>query len=112
MRRAEPYPCGRRHPGAAPFLFYGALSLSQADDGVISEDICYYWRFMTIQVESDRRPFYVFDWSWDTYLASNPLREILHHAPGKDMLQSYVRMYRAVRLDADLFPCFFGIMPV
>ena len=59
----------------------------------ISEDGRYYSGYAN-QVETDKRPFYVDDWSWDTYLALHPLREILHPAQEEDMLQSYVRMYR------------------
>jgi predicted alpha-1,2-mannosidase len=59
----------------------------------ITEDGRYYSGY-DHQVENDKRPFYVDDWSWDTYLALHPLREILHPAQEEDMLQSYVRMYR------------------
>ena len=58
----------------------------------ISEDSFYYSGFNK-QVEKDSRPFYVDDWSWDTYLAMHPLRMILDPAQEEDMLQSYVRMY-------------------
>ena len=59
------------------------------------------------QVETDSRPFYVDDWSWDTYLALHPLREILHPAQEEDMLQSYVRMYHQSGW-MPTFPVLFG----
>ena len=43
--------------------------------------------------EDNGRPFYVDDWTWDTYLALHPLRTILNPAMEEDMLHSYVRMY-------------------
>ena len=72
----------------------------------ISEDGRYYSGY-DHQVESDKRPFYVDDWSWDTYLALHPLREILHPAQEEDMLQSYVRMYRQSGW-MPTFPVLFG----
>ncbi|MFI3306356.1 MAG: GH92 family glycosyl hydrolase [Rikenellaceae bacterium] len=42
--------------------------------------------------ESDR-PFYVDDWTWDTYRAQHPLRTILTPTMEGDMLNSYVKMY-------------------
>ena len=59
----------------------------------ITEDGRYYSGY-SHRIESDTRPFYVDDWSWDTYLALHPLRTILHPAQEADMLQSYARMYR------------------
>jgi predicted alpha-1,2-mannosidase len=58
----------------------------------ITEDGKYYSGFDK-QVHSDPRPFYVDDWSWDTYLALHPLRTLLQPSMEEDMLQSYVRMY-------------------
>ena len=45
------------------------------------------------KVHSDSRPFYVDDWTWDTYIAAHPLRVILEPEVEQDMMQSYVRMY-------------------
>lgn len=45
------------------------------------------------QIHEDRRPFYVDDWMWDTYLAHHPLRSILDPAQEADMIQSYIRMF-------------------
>jgi predicted alpha-1,2-mannosidase len=59
------------------------------------------------QVHRDRRPFYVDDWSWDTYLALHPLRLILQPAMEEDMLQSYVRMYEQSGW-MPTFPVLFG----
>ena len=72
----------------------------------ITEDGRYYSGY-DHQVETDKRPFYVDDWSWDTYLALHPLREILHPAQEEDMLQSYVRMYRQSGW-MPTFPVLFG----
>ena len=52
----------------------------------ISEENSYYSGY-NHQVNKDRRPFYVDDWTWDTYLAAHPLRMILHPAQEEDMLQ-------------------------
>ena len=72
----------------------------------ISEDGRYYSGY-DHRVETDKRPFYVDDWSWDTYLALHPLRMILHPAQEEDMLQSYVRMYRQSGW-MPTFPVLFG----
>ncbi|WP_235921146.1 GH92 family glycosyl hydrolase [Foetidibacter luteolus] len=58
----------------------------------ISEDGAYYSGFNK-QINKDTRPFYVDDWSWDTYLAHHPLRMILNPQQEEDMLQSYIKMY-------------------
>jgi predicted alpha-1,2-mannosidase len=72
----------------------------------ITEDGRYYSGY-DHKVETDPRPFYVDDWSWDTYLALHPLREILHPAQEEDMLQSYVRMYQQSGW-MPTFPVLFG----
>ncbi len=59
------------------------------------------------QVNKDKRPFYVDDWAWDTYLAHHPLRMILNPAQEEDMLQSYVRMYEQSGW-MPTFPVLFG----
>jgi predicted alpha-1,2-mannosidase len=45
------------------------------------------------KVHNDNRPFYVDDWSWDSYRAHHPLRLILDPAKEADMIQSYIRMF-------------------
>jgi predicted alpha-1,2-mannosidase len=72
----------------------------------ISEDGQYYSGFNK-QINKDTRPFYVDDWSWDTYLAQHPLRTILNPAQQEDMLQSYVRMYEQSGW-MPTFPVLFG----
>lgn len=72
----------------------------------ISEDGQYYSGYNK-QVNKDSRPFYVDDWSWDTYLAQHPLRTILDPAQQEDMLQSYVRMYEQSGW-MPTFPVLFG----
>lgn len=86
--------------------FYTALYRCHERMVDISEDGHYYSGY-DHQVETDKRPFYVDDWSWDTYLALHPLREILHPAQEEDMLQSYVRMYRQSGW-MPTFPVLFG----
>jgi predicted alpha-1,2-mannosidase len=86
--------------------FYTALYRCHERMVDITEDGRYYSGYAH-QVETDSRPFYVDDWSWDTYLALHPLREILHPAQEEDMLQSYVRMYRQSAW-MPTFPVLFG----
>jgi predicted alpha-1,2-mannosidase len=86
--------------------FYTALYRCHERMVDITEDGRYYSGY-DHQVEKDPRPFYVDDWSWDTYLALHPLREILHPAQEEDMLQSYVRMYRQSGW-MPTFPVLFG----
>ncbi len=45
------------------------------------------------EVHTSDRPFYVDDWTWDTYRAQHPLRTILTPTMEGDMLNSYVAMY-------------------
>ena len=86
--------------------FYTALYRCHERMVDITEDGRYYSGYAH-QIETDSRPFYVDDWSWDTYLALHPLREILHPAQEEDMLQSYVRMYRQSGW-MPTFPVLFG----
>jgi predicted alpha-1,2-mannosidase len=86
--------------------FYTALYRCHERMVDITEDGRYYSGYDD-KVETDARPFYVDDWSWDTYLALHPLREILHPAQEEDMLQSYVRMYRQSGW-MPTFPVLFG----
>lgn len=86
--------------------FYTALYRCGERMVNISEDSLYYSGFDK-RVHKDGRPFYVDDWSWDTYLALHPLRMILHPAQEEDMLQSYVRMYEQSNW-MPTFPVLFG----
>ena len=86
--------------------FYTALYRCHERMVNISEDSFYYSGY-NHKVNPDPRPFYVDDWSWDTYLALHPLRMILHPAQEEDMLQSYVRMYEQSNWMPS-FPVLFG----
>ena len=59
------------------------------------------------KIHQSNRPFYVDDWSWDTYLAHHPLRTILNPAQEEDMLSSYVNMYEQSGW-MPTFPVLFG----
>ena len=72
--------------------FYSALYRCYERMVNISEDGKYYSGYDK-QVHESNRPFYVDDWTWDTYLAHHPLRMILNPAQEEDMLDSYVNMY-------------------
>jgi predicted alpha-1,2-mannosidase len=86
--------------------FYTALYRCHERMVDISEDSQYYSGYNN-KINKDPRPFYVDDWSWDTYLALHPLRMILHPAQEEDMLQSYVRMYQQSGW-MPTFPVLFG----
>ena len=73
--------------------FYTALYRSYERMVDITEDGQYYSGYDN-KVHKDNRPFYVDDWTWDTYLALHPLRTILQPQWEEDMMQSYVRMYQ------------------
>jgi predicted alpha-1,2-mannosidase len=86
--------------------FYTALYRCYERMVDITEDGQYYSGFDK-QIHPDKRPFYVDDWSWDTYLALHPLRVILNPGREEDMLQSYVRMYEQSGW-MPTFPVLFG----
>ncbi|WP_339070964.1 GH92 family glycosyl hydrolase [Chitinophaga sp. 212800008-4] len=86
--------------------FYTALYRCYERAVDISEDGKYYSGFDK-QIHADNRPFYVDDWSWDTYLALHPLRMILDPAKEEDMLNSYVHMYEQSGW-MPTFPVLFG----
>ena len=86
--------------------FYTALYRCYERAVDISEDGQYYSGFDK-QIHKDARPFYVDDWSWDTYLALHPLRMILNPAREEDMLESYVHMYEQSGW-MPTFPVLFG----
>jgi predicted alpha-1,2-mannosidase len=89
--------------------FYTALYRCNERMVDITEDGSYYSGYNK-QVNKADRPFYVDDWSWDTYLALHPLRMILNPAMEQDMLQSYVRMYEQSKW-MPTFPLLFGDNP-
>jgi predicted alpha-1,2-mannosidase len=72
----------------------------------INEDGQYYSGFDK-RIHAATRPFYVDDWTWDTYLALHPLRAILNPAMEEDMLNSYVSMYEQSGW-MPTFPVLFG----
>ncbi len=72
----------------------------------ITEDGQYYSGFDN-KVHPSTRPFYVDDWTWDTYLAHHPLRAILNPAMEADIVNSYVEMYRQSGW-MPTFPVLFG----
>jgi len=86
--------------------FYTALYRCYERMVDITEDGSYYSGFDK-KIHQDARPFYVDDWSWDTYLALHPLRMILEPSREEDMLQSYVRMYEQSGW-MPTFPVLFG----
>jgi predicted alpha-1,2-mannosidase len=86
--------------------FYTALYRCYERMVDITEDGSYYSGYNK-QINKDTRPFYVDDWSWDTYLAHHPLRMILNPKQEEDMLQSYVRMYEQSGW-MPTFPVLFG----
>ena len=73
-------------------VFYTAFYRTLERMVNISEDGHYYSAYDQ-KVHADERPFYVDDWSWDTYRAHHPLRLILDPGKEADMIQSYIRMY-------------------
>jgi len=89
--------------------FYTALYRCHERMVDITEDGQYYSGYDN-NIHKDARPFYVDDWSWDTYLALHPLRMILHPGQEQDMLQSYVRMYQQSGW-MPTFPVLFGDNP-
>ncbi len=86
--------------------FYSALYRCYERMVNISEDGAYYSGYDK-KVHRSARPFYVDDWSWDTYLAHHPLRTILNPQQEEDMLHSYVQMY-AQSGWMPTFPVLFG----
>jgi predicted alpha-1,2-mannosidase len=86
--------------------FYTALYRSNERMVNITEDGHYYSGFDK-KLHDSNRPFYVDDWTWDTYLALHPLRAILNPAMESDMLNSYVTMYQQSGW-MPTFPVLFG----
>ncbi len=86
--------------------FYTALYRCYERMTDVTEDGQYYSGYSK-RVEKADRPFYVDDWSWDSYLAHHPLRIILDPKGEEDMLQSYVKMYHQSGW-MPTFPVLFG----
>ena len=72
----------------------------------ITENGKYYSGFDK-KIHQTVRPFYVDDWTWDTYLALHPLRAIVNPAMEEDMANSYVTMYEQSGW-MPTFPVLFG----
>lgn len=87
--------------------FYTALYRCYERMVDITEDGAYYSGYDNKVHTGATRPFYVDDWSWDTYLAHHPLRTILHPRQEEDMLESYVKMYEQSGW-MPTFPVLFG----
>lgn len=87
--------------------FYSALYRCNERMVDITEDGAYYSGFDNKVHTGATRPFYVDDWVWDTYLALHPLRTILDPALERDMLNSYVQMYKQLGW-MPTFPVLFG----
>ncbi|MCF0070614.1 GH92 family glycosyl hydrolase [Dyadobacter sp. CY261] len=86
--------------------FYSSLYRTYERMVNISEDNQYYSGYDK-KIHTSNRPFYVDDWTWDTYLAHHPLRVILNPAQEEDMLQSFVSMYEQSGW-MPTFPVLFG----
>jgi predicted alpha-1,2-mannosidase len=86
--------------------FYTALYRCYERMVDITEEGKYYSGFDN-KIHSTTRPFYVDDWTWDTYLAHHPLRTILDPSKENDMLNSYVSMYEQSGW-MPTFPVLFG----
>lgn len=86
--------------------FYSSLYRTYERMVNISEDNQYYSGYDK-KVHTSNRPFYVDDWTWDTYLAHHPLRVILNPSQEEDMLQSFVNMYEQSGW-MPTFPVLFG----
>ncbi len=89
--------------------FYTALYRCYERMVDITEDGQYYSGYDK-QIHKTTRPFYVDDWSWDTYLAHHPLRTILNPEQEGDMMNSYVNMYIQSGW-VPTFPLLFGDNP-
>jgi predicted alpha-1,2-mannosidase len=89
--------------------FYTALYRSNERMVDINEGGHYYSGYDK-KIHDSKRPFFVDDWVWDTYLALHPLRTILNPAMESDMLNSYVDMYRQSGW-VPTFPVLFGDNP-
>lgn len=74
-------------------VFYTALYRCMERMILITEDGRYYSAY-DHKVHTDKRPFYVDNWLWDTFRAMEPLQTLLNPDMQADKIQSYVRMYQ------------------
>jgi len=72
--------------------FYSALYRCYERPVDMNEDGRYYSGFDQ-KVHESKEPFFVDDWTWDSYLAHHPLRTILNPEQEGEILHSYVDMY-------------------
>lgn len=72
--------------------FYTALYRTYERMIDLNEDGQYYSGYDG-KIHQSKRPFFVDDWCWDTYLAKHPLNSILNPQMQSDILNSYVQMY-------------------
>ncbi|TCD08304.1 glycoside hydrolase family 92 protein [Pedobacter frigidisoli] len=89
--------------------FYTALYRTYERMVDITEDGQYYSGYDN-KIHKTVRPFYVDDWTWDSYLAHHPLRTLLNPKQEEDMLNSYVSMYEQSGW-VPTFPVLFGDNP-
>lgn len=88
--------------------FYTALYRCNERMVDITEDGQYFSGFDNkIHKIDNNRPFYVDDWTWDTYLAQHPLRAILNPGQESDMANSYILQYEQSGW-LPTFPVLFG----
>lgn len=88
--------------------FYTALYRCNERMVDITEDGQYFSGFDNkIHKVEGNRPFYVDDWTWDTYLAHHPLRAILNPAQESDITNSYILQYEQSGW-LPTFPVLFG----
>jgi predicted alpha-1,2-mannosidase len=72
--------------------FYSALYRCYERPVDMNEDGRYYSGYDK-KIHESKQPFFVDDWTWDSYLAHHPLRTILDPAQEGEILHSYVDMY-------------------
>lgn len=88
--------------------FYTALYRCNERMVDINEDGQYFSGFDNkIHKTDNNRPFYVDDWTWDTYLALHPLRAIVNPVQEGDMANSYILQYEQSGW-LPTFPVLFG----
>lgn len=86
--------------------FYSALYRCYERPVDISESGQYYSGYDK-KIHKSKDPFFVDDWTWDTYLAQHPLRTILDPKQEGEILHSYVDMYEQSGW-MPTFPVLFG----
>lgn len=86
--------------------FYSALYRCYERPVDISETGKYYSGYDK-KIHESKAPFFVDDWTWDTFLAQHPLRTILDPKQEGEILNSYVDMYEQSGW-MPTFPVLFG----